>query len=85
MYTKIIALQCKDILRIPEWWSLACAGEERFGFQQLNLTNSAKVNSINAGYYFLLFLSAVYRLIILRSWMVTIIVNLFVIFRNLGF
>ena len=44
-----------------------------------------KRNSINVGYYFLLFLSAVYRLIILRSWMVTIIVNLFVIFQNLGF
>ena len=50
-------------MRIGEWWSLDCEGEERFGFQQLNLTNSANVNSINAGYYFLLFLSAVYRLI----------------------
>ena len=43
------------------------------------------VNSINAGYYLLLFSSAVYRLIIVRSWMITIIVDLFVIFRNLGF
>ena len=71
--------------RIGEWWNLGCAGEERFGFQKLNLTNSANVNLINVGYYFLLFSSAVYRLIILWSWMIIIIVDLFVIFRNLGF
>ena len=34
---------------------------------------------------FLLFSSTVYRLIILWSWMIIIIVDLFVIFRNLGF
>ena len=70
--------------RIGEWWSLACVGEERFGCQRLNLTNSASVNSINAHYYFLPFMSAVYRLIILRSWMVTENVDLFVIIQNLG-
>ena len=32
--------------------NLACVGKEIFELQHLNLTNFAKGNSINAGYYF---------------------------------
>ena len=35
--------------------NLACAGGERCGLQRLNLTNFAERNSINTGYYYVLF------------------------------
>ena len=87
-------LQCKYILSYCKAISdiglknggiLACAGVERFRFQQLNLTNFANGNSMNASYYFFVVFQAVHTLIILWSRMVTITVDLFVIFRNLGF
>ena len=47
--------------------------------------NFANGNSISARYYFVLFLKAICTLIILQSWMFTIIVDLFVTFQNLAF
>lgn len=38
--------------------NLACAGGERCGLQRLNLTNFAERNSINTGYYYVLFFLA---------------------------
>ena len=47
--------------------------------------NFANRNSISTRYYFVLFLKAICTLIILRIWMFTIIVDLFVTFQNLAF
>lgn len=58
--------------RIEKEWNFARAGEERSGFQRINLTKSAEGNSINAAYCFVLFSWAVYSLILLRNWMFTI-------------
>ena len=68
----MIALHCKHLLSNCEakrdsngkWRNFACAGEERFGSQKLNLTNFANGNSINAGYYFVLFLLTIYAFIL---------------------
>ena len=60
---------------------MARAGEERLGLQRLNLTNFANGNSINAGYYFVLFLETIY-VYFSQSWMVTIMLDLSVTFRN---
>ena len=46
-----------------------------------NLTNFANGNSINAGYYFVLFLETIY-VYFSQSWMVTIMLDLSVTFRN---
>ena len=52
----------------------------------LNLINFANRNSINTGYYFVLFLWTINCVfIILWSWMVTIIVDLSVTSWRLGF
>ena len=72
------------VQRIGKKWNLACAGLERFGFQRLNLKNFANGNSINAEHYFFaVFTGYIYTLIILRSWMFTIIVDLSFFFGNL--
>ena len=49
-----------------------CAGKVKFGFQRLIWRNFANGNSKNAGYYFVLFLCSICTLIILRSWMFTV-------------
>ena len=72
-----IELENSGIRLVQAKRDLHCSG--------LILTNFACGNSINAGCYFVLFLWATYALIILRSWMFTIIMDLSVIFWNLGF
>ena len=78
----MIALHCKHLLSNCEAKRDIKTENSRIWLKRAkkDLTNYLNGNSVNVRYYFVLFLYIIYTFIILRSLMVTIIVDLSVIF-----